>query len=477
MRTFETKFSKIGGQQSLRCGPNYRTVWDVQRGSLIDEERSKFPLVYLGEVLHQHDSDTIDKGRYDQEYKLVELEAIEQKRGRIIEEKVEIVQEINSTKVVFGDCDLLFSKLRPYLGKAILNPDRASSTNTYIGSTELVPFTVSHDKTTPRFIQYLLLTDRFLDTSELLMYGKEHPRISIADLRHLKVPLPDLKTQQTLSEEISELEDEIQRKHEEMDSLQQIIDDVFVTYNLKEHANDRSRESPITFQERASHIGNQKFLRCGALYRGFYNVFDGLLFDQNGSKYSVKKLGEIISPSEKQTVGKGELDESYILVDLKDIEQYTGRITTDEYVDTVGSDKVVFGDADLIISKIDPYLGYIILNEKEKPYIGSSELIPFDVDKDKAKPEFVRYLLLSNDYLRKSEFLMYGKRHPRIHTDDLLHIRVPCPDLATQNIIVNTIESREDKNRQIQDEIDALHNEINVKFWDALTVGDADADA
>lgn len=216
-------------------------------------------------------------------------------------------------------------------------------------------------------------------------------------------------------------------------------------------------------------ISYQKFLRNGPLYRVFWDVHNGLLFNQSESKYPLVKLGNLIKLHKTKTLKKGILDQEYILLDLEDIESLTGRIINEnKVVLEIGSDKTLFGDSDIIISKIDPYLGYTFLNNVTKPYIGTTELLPFKVKKDRAIPEFIKYLLLSRNYIEKSKLFMYGKRHPRIHILDLLNIKVPCPDLPVQKKIVDEISYKEEINLKRQQKIRKLRGEIEKFLWDSL---------
>ena len=65
--------------------------------------------------------------------------------------------------------------------------------------------------------------------------------------------------------------------------------------------------------------------------------------------------------------------------------------------------------------------------------IGTTELWPMEViDKTKTYIDYIRYLLLSTEYIEKSKLLMSGKRHPRIHHLDLLNIKVPFPKYEIQ---------------------------------------------
>jgi len=167
---------------------------------------------------------------------------------------------------------------------------------------------------------------------------------------------------------------------------------------------------------------------------------------------------------------KGILDKEYILIDLEDIEKYTGKIKNiGKIVSEIGSDKILFSDPDLIVSKIDPYLGYTFLNDPTMPLMGSTELLPFKVNKSRVRPEYLKYILLSYEYLEKSQFLMYGKRHPRIHPLDLLNIKVPLPNLSTQEKIISEIQKQEKINDEAKQKLKNYRRKINEIILNFLT--------
>jgi restriction endonuclease S subunit len=220
-------------------------------------------------------------------------------------------------------------------------------------------------------------------------------------------------------------------------------------------------------------LGERRYLRSGASYHASWEVHKGLLFDNGKPKYPICKLGDIIVPHKTEILKKGPLSKEYILLDLEDLEPLTGRILNEEkIVDEIGSDKVVFGNCDIVISKIDPYLAYVFINDKEKPLIGTTELLPFKLKNNiVVSLEYLKYLLLTNEYIIKSGLLMYGKRHPRIHPNDLLNIKVPIPDIKIQEKIVEEIKIEETKSFEYRKEIKRLRKQIDKVIYEAIANG------
>ena len=200
------------------------------------------------------------------------------------------------------------------------------------------------------------------------------------------------------------------------------------------------------FSTTFSKLSERDHFRSGALYRSVWDVRGGELFRGVKLAYPKVKLRNLIRPYHAQTLKKGTLEREYFLIELSDIESRRGRIRESRPVTSIGSDKILFGEADLLFSKLRPYLGYAIINDKSKPYIGTTELIPFKVKK--AVPEYVKYLMLTKEFLDLCTRLMYGKEHPRIDINDLLNIIVPFPPIEQQEKIVD------DLNRNIETKVD-----------------------
>ena len=392
---------------------------------------------------------------------MIELEDIEPFTARIIKEK--IVTEIQSDKVVFGNSDILVSKLRPYLGKVVVN----DKSKPYIGTTELVPLRIIDKNVQVEFLKYLFLSERFVQKSTLLMYGKEHPRISIEDFLRMKVPLPPLEKQEEILRILTPLQEELDTLNKEIQSLQIKIESIFTKYGVKSVRYEAPKEWVI-FACPIHEISNQPFLRCGASYSSFWHVHKGFLFEPD-EKYPVVKLKEVLQPMRPVILRKGSLNQEYILLHLEDLEPKGGRILNMERTVTeIGSDKILFDDADIIISKIDPYLGYVFLNDKNKLLIGSTELLPFKIVMKRVLLNYIKYLLLSFEFLHKASLLMYGKRHPRIHVLDLLNIKIPLPDLDAQKNIVAEVRKEENQIIKQKNKIDQLRSTLQSTFWSFL---------
>jgi len=362
---------------------------------------------------------------------------------------------------------ILITSVRPNLKKFI--PITESEQDLYF-TKAFVYLQPKQDLINNKLLKYLLRTVLFKRLVGLCREGKGYPTLKEDDLKFFFIDNKLIKkieqNKENLLRKIDENEQAIFQIKPKIESLQDIIDDVFVKYKVKssKFKNDYEEHFLISSQ----HIGDNLFLRLGAQYYAFFKVHQGLLFDGTG-EYSQIPLGQLIKKHKAKVLKKGILDQLYILLDLEQLEAKTGRILDENNeVEEIGSDKVLFGDADIVISKIDPYLAYVFINDKSKNYIGTTELVPFKIISGNINIHYLKYCLLSKEYIVKSSLIMYGKRHPRIHLKDLLAIKIPLPDLKIQQKIVSEIQQREEKSNQYREQIKKLREEIDNLIYQSL---------
>lgn len=219
VKPFITTFSSFGKQVFLRCDPKYRHFWDNKKG--ITLKQNKYPNVKIRDILLPYAKKTIQKGPLDEERPILELSDIESRTSIILQER--IVSEAGSTKLDFDECDLVFNKLEPYLGKIVVNDIEKE----YIGTTEWIPLKLDKSKIQELFFKYTLLLKEFLKSFWLLRSGKRHARISLIDFQNMRIPLFGIAKQKSLLGSIIPLEKQMLSIHHSLSDPIEIIDDVF----------------------------------------------------------------------------------------------------------------------------------------------------------------------------------------------------------------------------------------------------------
>ncbi len=214
-------------------------------------------------------------------------------------------------------------------------------------------------------------------------------------------------------------------------------------------------------------IGGQRFLRCDPKYRWFWDHMGGQVVAK--SKYKFEPLSRWVSIQPKIVVKKGELPEERSLIELEDVEGGTGHILGAHLVDEVGSDKIEFGAADIVFSKLEPYLCKAFLNDPDAAYIGSTEWVPLIVNDDVAVKEYVWAFLVSPIAKTVFRLLQSGKRHARINLEDFLNIRLPVVPKPQQSATVKAIKPDWDRMAAIREELTQTRASVYKKLAGSIT--------
>jgi hypothetical protein len=188
-------------------------------------------------------------------------------------------------------------------------------------------------------------------------------------------------------------------------------------------------------------IGTHGNLRCDAKYRLFWGVNNDQLFLGSSNPSYPLSYG-LVSLRERQ-LSAGQLEQEYELIELEDVEKRTGAVLNVTKVDELKSAKLVFGEADLVTTRLRPYLGKTIENDKSRRLIGTTEWVPLKVDPQRLHPTILKYILLSPEFVENAERLLSGKEHPRLAATDLASLKVPFVAATQQTRAVAQIKEIE----------------------------------
>ena len=100
---------------------------------------------------------------------VLDLEDIEANTGKILKIVAAKDRKSTSGKYLFSKNMVLYSKLRPYLNKVVV------ATNDGCCTTEIIPISL-FAKSSPHFLQLLLMSPMFVDTINADSYGVKMPR-------------------------------------------------------------------------------------------------------------------------------------------------------------------------------------------------------------------------------------------------------------------------------------------------------------
>lgn len=189
----------------------------------------KVPLSYILEK----GSDTKIKTNSNSQY-IVGLEDIESFTGKIIPNKALDNGNINSDKVIFKGNDIMFAKMRPYLGKFIVVNKQNQD---YIGSSELFGLKIK-EGVDVRLVKIILSSNYIIDQYKQYYSGNGKPRISRDNLLKVLVPKSVIDDSENFVEEVAMRLDVNMFFDEEIAQLQSIIDNDLNKYILNGYSDD-----------------------------------------------------------------------------------------------------------------------------------------------------------------------------------------------------------------------------------------------
>lgn len=185
-----------------------------------------------------------------------------------------------------------------------------------------------------------------------------------------------------------------------------------------------------------------------------------------GSKHPRMSIGQLSIPSTARVVKKGDLAQPAQLIDLENVGSW-GAISEIEEVSEIGSNRLAFGDSDVLTSKLRPYLGKTIHNIFPDG-IGTTEWVPLKVNPTFLRPRLLGYLLQSQHYVKMSSAFMAGKEHPRINPADILSLQVPLPPMPQQDSLMQALDTLSNKCKEIEEkigsELDLVDKYFEKKF-------------
>lgn len=239
-------------------------------------------------------------------------------------------------------------------------------------------------------------------------------------------------------------------------------DDLFGETSVLSNFKDGKEESlRFGFKVKLSELAVRPSLRLDPKYLHLWVKRKGNVF---GQETALTKLGNLLLPFKANKLPKGALSSPRLLVDLANVESKMSIVSGVEEIDELGSDKIEFGESDLAISKLEPYLGKVLINQPEQEWIGSPEWLTYKATSEVFDLDYLRFLLLTPQMLEVYRCLQSGKRHARLSEADLLALIVPKASKKDQVEIAKTSRRKMNDILSKREEIEALRKEIDLAF-------------
>ena len=154
--------------------------------------------VRLGELCNYGKCNSIPVTKIPNDAWILDLEDIEKDSGRVLNKKRMRDIKSSSSKHIFNEGNILYSKLRPYLNKVVIADEDGYSTS------EILPLDFGMNIYN-RYAQIVLMNPYFINYTVKCSYGVKMPRLGTTDGQMAVFPLPPLDEQKRIVEKIEEI--------------------------------------------------------------------------------------------------------------------------------------------------------------------------------------------------------------------------------------------------------------------------------
>ena len=303
----------------------------------------------------------------------------------------------------------------------------------------------------------------YLPMLKEMSIGSQTRYLKLGMVTELLISIPPLNTQKFLSNKIKELLnycDEIEANKSSLNDLlintkSKILDLAIRGQLVPQDPNDEPasvlleriraekeeliKQGKLKRDKKESVIfkgeDNSYYLKTGELVESL----EDWAFEELPDSWSVCCLGELCDYGICTNVNTTDIADSAWILDLEDIEKDSGvilqKVRQDER--NAGSTKHRFHKGQVLYSKLRPYLNKVVLAD-EDGYC-TSEILPLEFERN-IHPQYARYFLMSQTFLRYANKCSYGVKMPRLGTADGKKAIISVPPVKEQKRIVMAIE-------------------------------------
>ena len=245
----------------------------------------------------------------------LDLEDIE-KGGRLLERKTVGERKAVGDKTCFDTGDILYSKLRPYLLKILVAPDRG------ICTPEIVPFKV-FGNLDPEYIVAFLKCPYVDAVINSVTYGVKMPRVGTETMTGLLVPIPPLPEQKRIVQKLGEMKpltDRYSEAYIRAKELNQAFPELLKKSILQEAVQGKlvpqdSADEPASVLLERIRAEKEQLIKASKIKR---DKHESVIFRRDNSHYEKRGDEEVCIDDELSFT----VPDNWELIRLNDIGQY-----------------------------------------------------------------------------------------------------------------------------------------------------------
>lgn len=355
--------------------------------------------------------------RPNESFNYIALENIESETGRLLDLRPTNGESIKSNKFIFNTSHVLLGKLRPYLNKVVV-PDSPG-----ICSTDILPLRPRSGLLTREFLALCLRSPDFIEYSRSKMEGTKMPRLRTPDLESYEIPIPPLAEQRRIVARVEAL-----------------------TRRL-----DQAR------QVRQAALAEAETILASAVSKEM---------ERDGKSGTSMELGQILTKVQYGTSVKASPEPNGLpVIRMGNIQVGAIKTTDLKYLQLppVEVERYRLEKGDILINRTNSaaLVGKAGLFNIEGDYLFASYLIRLRIDAAVADPEFVNYVINSEEgqaYLRGQGKDAIGQTN--INSGQIRKMPIRLPDLPHQRATVTGLNALRGK----LDELLPLQREVETEL-------------
>lgn len=174
-----------------------KAIENINDWNLYDVPNS-WSLCCFGEICDYGNCINVETKDIPESAWILDLEDIEKDTGRVIKKLSKSERNSASTKHLFKEGQVLYSKLRPYLNKVVLADDNGYCTS------EILPLDFNIN-IIPEYARYYLMSSTFIKYANRCSYGVKMPRLGTLDGKRAVFPFPPVNEQKRIADKVSQL--------------------------------------------------------------------------------------------------------------------------------------------------------------------------------------------------------------------------------------------------------------------------------
>jgi type I restriction enzyme M protein len=193
---------------------NYNLVGNAYKAN---KSFSKYKVVFLDEICTSFEYGYTSKSTRNGDVRYIRITDI-QKNGSLGEDKVFIKENKKNQKFILNKDDLIVARIGS-VGKSYLYDSEEKA----IFASYLIRLHIKKNILLPKYLKYYFDSDNYWDQVKELTTGSVQPQFNAPSLRKIKVPLPEIKEQKKIIDELDRYQKIIYWVQQIIDGWEQIL--------------------------------------------------------------------------------------------------------------------------------------------------------------------------------------------------------------------------------------------------------------